>query len=76
MERTINYYLVESNDYAKINRIWDYCNYSGHNLSMYKTRITLASTGWVVELDNSPRQTAFLLNFGHLVTRIGAPYYC
>ena len=75
MERTINYYLVDSSDYSKINRIWDYCQYSGRDLSMYKTRITVAQTGWVIELEDSPQQTAFLLNFGHLVTKISAPYY-
>lgn len=42
---------------------------------MYKTRVTSSSTGWVVELDNSPIQTAFLLNFAQYVTKISAPYY-
>lgn len=75
MERTINYFLVETSDYSKIERIWHYCNYTGKTISMYKTRISKGSTGWVVELEDSPLQTAFLLTWGHLVSKISAPYY-
>ena len=75
MERTINYYLVESTDSNTIERIWHYCNYQGQEIAMYKTRVTFGSTGWVVELPDTKIQTAFLLNFGHWVTKISAPYY-
>lgn len=72
---SVNYYLIETLDYTKINRIWDWCNYQGRTIAMYKTRLTVSSTGWVVELPNNKVQTAFLLNFGHYVTKVGRPYY-
>ena len=76
MERTIQYYLIESQDYANINRVWDWCQYSGRDVPMYKTRISGSSTGWVVELDPKDKSTTFfLLNFSHLVTAINAPRY-
>lgn len=76
MERSdLNYYLIESNDYTTLNRIWDWCNYQGRTVAMYKTRITIASTGWVVELADSKIRTAFLLNFSQQVTSISKPYY-
>ena len=76
MERTIQYYLIESLDYANINRVWDWCQYSGRDVPMYKTRISAGSTGWVVELDPADKaSTFFLLNFSHLVTAINAPRY-
>ena len=76
MERAItNYFLIETYDYSKINRIWDYCNYQGRNIPMYKTRITMSQTGWVVELPDDKTQTAFLLNFANWVTKVGKPYY-
>lgn len=75
MERTINYYLVESSDYERINRIWDWCQYSGRDIPMYKTRIAKSTTGWVVECPTDRIQTAFLLNFSQWVTHISAPYY-
>jgi len=76
MERTITYYLIESSDYDKINRIWDWCQYSGRDIPMYKTRIAKGSTGWVVELDPTDKASSFfLLNFSHLVTAINAPLY-
>lgn len=75
MERTINYYLIESSDYDKINRIWDYCQNGSKDIPMYKTRLTPSLTGWVVELPTDKTQTAFLLNFAHLVTLVGKPYY-
>lgn len=76
MERAISYFLIESSDYSKINRVWDYCNYQGRNLSMYRTRLSPSSTGWVVELPDDKTQTAFLLNFAQFVTKVGKPYYC
>ena len=75
MERTVNYYLIESSDYSVLNRIWDYCCYSGRDIAMYKTRLTVAEVGWVVELHGDRVQTAFLLNFSHHVTRVARPYY-
>ena len=76
MERAnINYYLIESSDYSKINRIWDYCQYSGRSIAMYKTRLSASHTGWVVELPDSSVQTAFLLNFAQYVSRVSKPYY-
>ena len=73
MERTINYYLIESPQ--NLERIWHYCNYEGKDIPMYKTRVTSSSTGWIVELSDSPIQTAFLLNFAQYVTKISTPYY-
>jgi hypothetical protein len=75
MERTITYYLVESSDYAVINRVWDWAQYSGRDIPMYKTRITQGTIGWVVECPNTSEQTWFLLNFGHLVTELSSTYY-
>lgn len=75
MERTITYYLVESNDYGTINRIWDWCQYSGRDIPMYKTRISKGSTGWVVECPTDKIQSMFLLNFAQWVTSINPPYY-
>ena len=75
MERAINYFLVETSDYDNINRIWDYCQFQGRDIPMYKTRITMSQTGWVVELPDDKTQTAFLLNFANWVTKVGKPYY-
>ena len=75
MERTVNYYLILSSDYHVLNRIWDYCCYSGRDIAMYKTRLSVSEVGWVVELDDSKVRTAFLLNFSEHVTCVGRPYY-
>jgi len=75
MERTIRYYLVESSDYQHINRIWDWCQNSPHDIFMYKTRITKGSTGWVIECPTDSTQTVFLLTWAHLVTHINPPLY-
>lgn len=75
MERTIQHYLIESSDYAHINRIWDWCQYSGRDLPMYRARITKGTVGWVVECPTDRTQTAFLLNFSQHVTAISSTYY-
>ncbi len=76
MERTISYYLIESDDYLVLDSIWQWCQYSGRDIPMYTTRITSLTTGWVVELaEDDPATTFFLLNFGHRVSAIAAPYY-
>jgi hypothetical protein len=73
---TIQHYIIETHDYAHINRVWDWCQYSGRDIPMYKTRVSAGHIAWVVELDPTDKSsTFFLLNFSHLVTAITAPYY-
>ena len=71
----IQYYIIETHDYEDINSIWLWCQFSGRDIPMYKTRISRGSTGWVVECPTDRTQTAFLLNFAHWVCPITAPYY-
>ena len=73
MERTIQYYLIETHNYDHINRMWDWCQFQGRDIPMYKTRISKGSTAWVVECPTDRVQTAFLLNFAHWVCPISAP---
>jgi hypothetical protein len=75
MERTIQYYLVDTNNYDHINRMWEWCQFQGRDVPMYKTRVSVGTLGWVVECPTDRVQTAFLLNFSHWVCPISAPYY-
>lgn len=63
-------YLIETHDYAHINRIWDHCQYQGRDIPMYRTRIAQGLVSWVVELNDDKYATRFLLEFSHWVTRI------
>lgn len=72
--KDIEYYLVETTNYDHINRIWDWCQFQGRDIPMYKTRISAGTIGWVVELADSPVRSIFLLNFSHWVCSIGTPY--
>ena len=73
MERAIQYYLIETNNYDHINRMWDWCQFQGRDIPMYKTRIAKGQIGWVIECPTDRTQTAFLLNFAHWVCPITAP---
>ena len=75
-EANRRYYLIESSDYDLINRIWFYAWGQEPDIIMYKTRITISHTGWVVECTNTKYESMFLLQFGSYVNQIGAPYYC
>jgi hypothetical protein len=70
---TKEFYLIETSNYDHINRIWDWCQFSGRDIPMYKTRIGAGLVGWVVELDSSSTRTIFLLNFSHWVCAINPP---
>ena len=71
----MDYYLLECDDHT-IERIWHYCNYTGKDIAMYRTRITQHQIGWVVELDpGSPLTSLFLLQWSQYITHISAPYY-
>ena len=74
MAKDIEYYLVETTNYDHINRVWDWCQFQGRDIPMYKTRISAGTIGWVIELEDSPVRSIFLLNFSHWVCSIGAPY--
>ena len=69
----IQYYIIESTNYDHINKMWDWCQYSGRDIPMYRTRITQSNIAWVVECPTDPTQTAFLLNFAQWVCPISAP---
>ena len=71
----MQYYLIETNNYDHINRMWDWCQFSGRDVPMYKTRVSRGSIGWVVECPTDRTQTAFLLNFSQWVCEINAPMY-
>ena len=63
-------YTIDTRDYAVINRMWDLCQYSGHDIPMYKTRITESNIAWVVDLAEDKYTTRFLLEFSQWVTPI------
>ena len=70
-----NYYLISAPS-SIIERIWHYCNYQGHSIVMYRTRISFSHVGWVVEFDDSdPLQSLFLLQWSSWVSAIAEPYY-
>ena len=73
MAKDIEYYLIETSNYDHINRIWDWCQFQGRDIPMYKTRVSRGTTAWVVECPTDRVQTAFLLNFAHWVCPITAP---
>ena len=68
-----HYYLIDSSDYAVINCIWDWCQYQGRDIPMYRRRITQGQISWLVECPATSVQSMFLLNFSHLVTEITEP---
>jgi hypothetical protein len=70
---TKEFYLIETTNYDHINRVWDWCQFQGRDIPMYKTRIGAGLIGWVIELDNSSTRTIFLLNFSHWVCSINPP---
>ena len=71
----LQYYIIESTNYDHIDRIWFWCQYSGRDLPMYRTRITQSLIAWVVECPTDRTQTAFLLNFAKWVSPINPPLY-
>ena len=71
----IEYYLIQTTNYDHLNRMWDWCQFQGRDVPMYRTRIGQSSTGWVIELEDTPARSLFLLQFSNWVTAIGKPYY-
>ena len=72
MANNIEYYLLETSNYDHINRVWDWCQYSGRDVPMYRTRIGQGIIGWVVELEDAPVRSLFLLQFSSWVCAITA----
>jgi hypothetical protein len=73
--RAVEYYLVQTTNYDHINRMWLWCQFEGRSVPMYRTRISLSNTGWVIELEDTPVRSLFLLQFSSWVSAIGKPYY-
>ena len=67
--------MINTNNYDVLNRIWDYTQYKGASIPMYRTRISASTTAWIVELPDSKLRTAFLLQFGQYVTSVMNVYY-
>jgi hypothetical protein len=57
-------YHITTGDYSHINRIWDWCQYTGRDIPMYRCRLGMGNIGWVVEVSGKI-ETVFLLNFSH-----------
>jgi hypothetical protein len=72
---TTQYYLIETSNYDYLDRIWMWCQFSGRDIPMYKTRIGLGHIGWVVELEDTPVLSLFLLQFSSWVSPIKKPSY-
>jgi len=70
--KDIQYYLLETSNYDHINRVWDWCQYSGRDVPMYRTRVGQGIIGWVVELEDAPVRSLFLLQFSSWVCAITA----
>lgn len=71
----VEYYVVDTANYDHINRMWDWCQFQGRDIPMYKTRLSRGVTAWVVEIPSSSVETVFLLNFSKWVSAIKKPSY-
>lgn len=71
----IVYYTISTADLDHINRVWDWCQYSGRSIPMYKTRLGLGVIAWVCEVPCNKVQTLFLLNFSQWVAEVKKPSY-
>lgn len=68
-------YTINRTDWEFLERVWDYCQNSGYDIPMYKTRLNAYTTAWVVELLDNKIATMFLLRFGQYVTNVMGTYY-
>lgn len=71
----VEYYAIETTNWDHIDRMWMWCQFSGRNLPMYKTRLSASHTAWIVEVPASSVQSMFLLNFSSWVSLIKKPNY-
>ena len=71
----LEYYILETTNYDHINSVWMWCQFSGRDIPMYKTRLSASHTAWVIEIPSTSVETLFLLNFSHWVSPIKKPSY-
>jgi len=72
---TVQYYTIDTSNYDHINRIWTWCQYSGRDIPMYKTRLGFGVIAWVCAVPDSSVESLFLLNFSSWVSPIKKPSY-
>jgi len=70
---TVQYYTIDTSNYDYINRIWDWCQYSGRDIPMYETRLGFGVIAWVCAVPDNSTESLFLLNFSHWVSPIKKP---
>lgn len=63
-------YQITTSDYAVLNSIWLYTQYSGLDIPMYRTRLYKGYIEWVVVLPNSSVRTWFLLQYSQYVVSV------
>ena len=63
-------YAVNTHCYRTLNQLWYRCQYSGQDISMYRTRLSASWISWVVQVPNDKYGTLLLLEFSNILTSI------
>ena len=62
-------YLLDTTNRSVIERIWEYCQNSGQEIPMYRSRVGFGRVAWVVE-PTERQATLFLIAFGQWAVSI------
>lgn len=63
-------YAVNAGDYATLNRLWDYCQNSGLDIPMYRSRLSASWISWVVLVPDTAQGSLLLLQFSDILTSL------